>query len=109
MSRLSASATFLAPDSEKGISMPVVNALSLKLSVEIRRDGRVFQQHYKHGIPQSELQIVGVTKETGTSVTFLPDRDIFSKSFELSMLEKQAEDFAVLYPKLNIRVCSDLD
>ncbi|MCY9696730.1 helix-turn-helix domain-containing protein [Paenibacillus alginolyticus] len=108
MSRLSASATFLAPGSEKGISMPVVNALSLKLSVEIRRDGRVFQQHYKHGIPQSELQTVGVTKETGTSVTFLPDRDIFSKSFELSMLEKQAEDFAVLYPKLHIQVWSDL-
>nr|WP_246358611.1 ATP-binding protein [Paenibacillus phytorum] len=108
MSRLSSSATFLAPGSEKGISMPVVNALSLKLSVEIRRDGRVFQQHYKHGIPQSELQTVGVTKETGTSVTFLPDRDIFGKSFELSMLEKQAEDFAVLYPKLNIHVWSDL-
>ncbi|WP_246309012.1 helix-turn-helix domain-containing protein [Paenibacillus alginolyticus] len=52
MSRLSTSATFLAHGSEKGISMPVVNALSLKLSIEIRRDGRVFQQHYKHGFPK---------------------------------------------------------
>ncbi|WP_246309013.1 hypothetical protein [Paenibacillus alginolyticus] len=49
-----------------------------------------------------------MTKETGTSVTFLPDLDIFSKSFELSMLEKQAEDFAILYPKLHIQVWSDL-
>lgn len=107
MNRLSSSANFLAPGSEKGISMPVVNAMSLKLSVEIKRDGRVFQQHYKHGIPQSELQTVGMTKETGTSVTFLPDRDIFSQPFELCQLEKQAADLAALYPNLLIQVWSD--
>jgi DNA gyrase subunit B len=107
MSRLNASASFLAPGGEKGISMPIVNALSLKLSVEIRRDGRVFQQHYKHGIPQSELPTVGITKETGTSVTFLPDREIFNKAFDLHILEKQTAEISAQYPKLHLQVLSD--
>ncbi|WP_443146987.1 ATP-binding protein [Paenibacillus sp. HWE-109] len=107
MNRLSASASFLAPGSEKGISMPIVNALSLKLSVEIRRDGRVFQQSYKHGIPQSELQTVGFTNETGTRVTFLPDLDIFPKPFDRKELEKQAAEISVLYPKLRLQVLLD--
>ena len=55
------SASIIAPGSEKGINIPIVNALSLRLTVEIRRDGRVFRQDYKHGIPQSELLTVGVT------------------------------------------------
>jgi DNA gyrase subunit B len=107
MNRLSASASFLAPGGEKGIRMPVVNALSLKLSVEIRRDGRVFQQHYKHGIPQSELLTVGVTKETGTSITFLPDRDIFPTSFDLKVLQEQMGQVAQSYPNLHIQFYTD--
>jgi DNA gyrase subunit B len=107
MSRLSASASFLAPGGEKGISMPIVNALSRVLTVEIRRDGKVFEQHYKHGIPQSELQIVGITKETGTRVTFLPDRDIFNTSFELPVLIKHVAELSELYPKLKLQVLSD--
>ncbi|MBP1963966.1 ATP-binding protein [Paenibacillus aceris] len=107
MSRLSASASFLAPGGEKGISMPIVNALSRSLTVEIRRDGKVFEQHYKHGIPQSELQTVGITKETGTRLTFQPDRDIFDKSFELPVLQKQAAELSALYPKLKLQVLVD--
>ena len=107
MSHLRGSTQFFAPGSEKGISMPVVNALSLKLSVTIKRDGRVYQQHYKHGIPQSEVQTVGVTKETGTSVTFLPDRTIFSQSFDLSLIQQQAAELAASYPNLTLNVWSD--
>ncbi|MCA0756875.1 hypothetical protein KP806_17595 [Paenibacillus sp. N4] len=76
------SASVAAPGGLKGINMPVVNALSERLSVEIRREGKVFRQDFKHGIPQSELLVIGVTKETGTSVTFRPDRDIFAASFD---------------------------
>ncbi|MBD0382088.1 ATP-binding protein [Paenibacillus sedimenti] len=104
MSRLSASASVLAPGGEKGIRMPVVNALSLKLSVEIRRDGRVFQQHYKHGIPQTGLLTVGVTQETGTSITFMPDRDIFDKPFDRSILREHCLEIARAYPDLRIEV-----
>ncbi|MEW9699357.1 ATP-binding protein [Paenibacillus sp. SI8] len=104
MNRLSASASFLAPGGEKGIRMPVVNALSLELSVEIRRNGRVFQQHYKHGIPQSDLLTVGVTKETGTSITFLPDPDIFHATFDLAVLHNQIAEVSKAYPNLHIQV-----
>ncbi|TXK83935.1 helix-turn-helix domain-containing protein [Paenibacillus sp. N3.4] len=107
MNRLNASASFLAPGGEKGISMPIVNALSRQLSVEIRRDNKVFQQQYRHGIPQSELLTVGRTNETGTSITFLPDRDIFSQAFEFSVLEKQAADISAFYPKLRLQVVTD--
>lgn len=107
MNHLRGSAQFFAPGSEKGISMPIVNALSLKLSVTIKRDGRVYQQHYKHGIPQSEVHTVGVTKETGTSVTFLPDRAIFSQSFDLRLIQQQAAELAANYPNLTLCVLSD--
>ncbi|NQX63380.1 helix-turn-helix domain-containing protein [Paenibacillus qinlingensis] len=107
MSHLRGSAQFFAPGSEKGISMPVVNALSSKLAVTIKRDGCIFQQHYKHGIPQSVVQTVGVTKETGTSVTFLPDRDIFHQPFDFSLIQKESDELALNYPNLTIRVWSD--
>lgn len=109
MSHLRGSAQFFAPGSEKGISMPVVNALSSKLSVTIKRDGCIFQQHYKHGIPQSEVQTVGLTKETGTSVTFLPDRAIFIQSFDFILLQQQAAELAASYPNLTLIVWSDSD
>ncbi|WP_337104167.1 ATP-binding protein [Paenibacillus sp. YIM B09110] len=92
------------PGAEKGISIPIVNALSQKLSVEIRRDGSIYRQDYKHGIPQSGLLTVGATKETGTSVTFLPDRDIFRRSIELGTIEQYARQVEEAYPSLAVHV-----
>ncbi len=74
---LSNTPVFVAPGAEKGISIAVANALSRSLSLEIRRDGRIFRQDYKKGIPQTGLITVGATQETGTSVTFLADPDLF--------------------------------
>ncbi|MCE5173409.1 ATP-binding protein [Paenibacillus profundus] len=104
MGRLSASASIIAPGGERGIGMSVVNALSLALSVEIRREGTVFRQDYKHGIPQTGVMTVGITKETGTSVTFLPDSDIFRSPFDYGVLTKRANEIAQAYPELAIRV-----
>src|SRR5713226_294702 len=60
-----------------GVGLSVVNALSESLEVEIKRDGKVYQQHYQRGAPQAPLQEVGKSKERGTRVTFKPDTKIF--------------------------------
>lgn len=98
------SASVVAPGGLKGINLPVVNALSERLSVEIRREGKVFRQDYKHGIPQSELLIIGVTKETGTSVTFRPDQDIISSSFDKTQLMNRISELQANYPSLSVEI-----
>src|SRR6266542_3194360 len=60
-----------------GVGVSVVNALSETLEVEIKRDGKVYQQSYKRGDPQEPLKEVGKSKERGTRVTFKPDSKIF--------------------------------
>lgn len=93
---------FVAPGGEKGINIAVVNALSQRLSVEIRREGKIYRQDYKHGIPQSSLLTVGLTKETGTSVTFLPDREIFGPSFDKAIIDRHLPEIKANYPNLAI-------
>nr|WP_028548856.1 ATP-binding protein [Paenibacillus sp. UNC451MF] len=102
--RPSLSAPFFAPGGEKGISVAVVNALSHKLSVEIRREGSIFRQDYKHGIPQTGVMSVGSTKETGTSITLEPEHELFNIPFEIQQLEKRASEVSKAYPNLHIRV-----
>src|ERR687895_678804 len=63
-----------------GVGISVVNALSETLEIEIKRDGKVYQQSYKRGEPQESLKEVGKSKERGTKVTFTPDTEIFETS-----------------------------
>ncbi len=60
-----------------GVGVSVVNALSTKLVAEVRQGGKVYRQEYKAGVAQSDIQEVGETKSTGTSITFWPDEKIF--------------------------------
>ncbi|OBY78755.1 hypothetical protein BBG47_14825 [Paenibacillus sp. KS1] len=82
--------------------MAVVNALSSNLSVEIRREGRVFRQDYKQGIPQGRLRTIGITQDTGTSITFLPDNKLFRLAIEYDILAAQVNIINGAYPDLNI-------
>ncbi|MBH5318566.1 ArsR family transcriptional regulator [Paenibacillus sp. GSMTC-2017] len=102
--RFNKSATIVAPGGIKGINMPIVNALSERLSVEVRREGKVFRQDFKHGIPQSELHVIGVTKETGTSVTFKPDQEIIVASFDREQLMNRVAEYQGSFPNLRISV-----
>lgn len=97
------SESFHAPDSEKGISIPVVSALSEKLTVEIRREGKIFRQEYKHGITQTPVMTVGVTNETGTSVTFLPDTEIFGSAFDPTKISELTNEISINYPRLSVQ------
>jgi len=82
LTRLHAGAKF-SNDSYKisgglhGVGVSVVNALSIYLDLEVRRDGGVYSQSYVRGVPNAPLEKVGTTKSRGTTVTFKPDDTIF--------------------------------
>lgn len=98
------SGQFQAPGAGRGINMPVVNALSERLSVEVRRDGRICRQDFRNGLPQTELHVIGLTGETGTSVTFRPDREIFAAALHKATIQALADQASARYPALRIHV-----
>ncbi len=63
-----------------GVGASAVNALSDWLRVDVRRDGKMYRQDYRQGIPQNKLTVVGTADNTGTTITFLPDEAIFGES-----------------------------
>src|SRR5881398_1043880 len=62
-----------------GVGVSVVNALSEWLVAEVRRDGKVYRQEFARGEPTTDLQVVGESDETGTTIEFLPDSEIFEE------------------------------
>ena len=82
-----------------GVGVSVVNALSKKLIAHVRREGKAFEQVFSRGIPQTELTVVeeGV-KDTGTTITFWPDEDIFKETVEFSreVLARRFREMAFL-------------
>ncbi|MCZ8522871.1 MULTISPECIES: helix-turn-helix domain-containing protein [Paenibacillus] len=97
-------AVYEVPGAEKSISPAVVNALCLRLTAEIRREGSIYRQEYRHGIPQTGLLTVGETGETGTSLTLLPDPELFSVPIQRARLQQRAEQLAETYPGLQVTV-----
>ncbi|MDU9267807.1 DNA topoisomerase IV subunit B [Staphylococcus coagulans] len=88
-----------------GVGASVVNALSESLSVEIHRDGKIFEQHFAHGgVPQTKLVQKGTTKKTGTKVTFKPDSEIFKNAtrFNFDTLSERLQESAFLLQGLKI-------
>src|SRR4051812_27692519 len=63
-----------------GVGVSVVNALSEELNVEVRRDGHVYTQRYARGAPQTEIAQGDKTDDTGTTINFLPDAEIFDET-----------------------------
>jgi DNA gyrase subunit B len=88
-----------------GVGVSVVNFLSEWLRLEIRRDGGVWEQEYRRGIPVAPLKRIGSSKKTGTSVTFKPDPEIFSiLEFHDEVLTQRLRELAFLNPGLTIRL-----
>ncbi|MCC5891375.1 DNA topoisomerase (ATP-hydrolyzing) subunit B [Exiguobacterium sp.] len=87
-----------------GVGASVVNALSTKLEVFVRRNGNVYYQSFKRGVPQGELEIVGTTDKTGTTVRFFPDGDIFEETLEydFDLLATRLRELAFLNKGLRI-------
>ncbi|MEY3020013.1 MAG: hypothetical protein RLZZ272_997 [Actinomycetota bacterium] len=68
-----------------GVGISVVNALSARLIAEVRRDGGSFRQTYVRGVPDGPVERVGEAADTGTTITFWPDPDVFTETTELSV------------------------
>ena len=89
-----------------GVGVSVVNALSEFLTVEVRwRDGKVYRQEFRRGRKVTELEAVGKADSTGTTITFLPDREIFGEiRYNFSKLAHRLKELAYLNPGLRIRL-----
>lgn len=88
-----------------GVGASVVNALSLRCSVEVKRDSTVWMQSYRRGVPDGDIQKIGVTNSTGTKVNFLPDRDIFKDptlTYDFNILANRFRELAFLNAGLHI-------
>jgi DNA gyrase subunit B len=86
-----------------GVGVSVVNALSEWLVAEVERDGKVFQQEFARGVPTSDMKKVGITKETGTTISFLPDAEVFEElEFAAETLRQRFRETAFLTRGLRI-------
>jgi DNA gyrase subunit B len=116
MTKLHAGAKF-SKDSYKvsgglhGVGVSVVNALSVWLELEVRRDGYVHTQRYQRGVPVSPLRQEGTTKRLGTTVTFKPDAEIFTETLEFNFdtLSGRLRELAFLNRGLRIVIDDERD
>jgi DNA gyrase subunit B len=86
-----------------GVGVSVVNALSERLVMQIKRGGQEYRQEFAKGIPQTPLDVISNTRKTGTSIEFWPDKSIFETTdFEYDTLARRFKELAYLNPKITI-------
>ena len=86
-----------------GVGVSVVNALSERLWVEVKRDGKIHRQDYKIGDPQNEVHVTGTAKKTGTKVCFFPDNTVFKTiDFKYDIIAERLRELAYLNRGLEI-------
>tara|TARA_Y100000591_G_scaffold60578_1_gene49017 strand:- start:2014 stop:4074 length:2061 start_codon:yes stop_codon:yes gene_type:complete len=91
-----------------GVGVSVVNALSEKLKLEINRDGKKYFIEFKNGEAKSPLKAIGKSKETGTRITFLPSKEVFSSiKFNGNILIKRMRELAFLNKGIKITFTND--
>ena len=96
-----------------GVGSSVVNALSKSMTVDVCRDGKIYHDSYSRGVPTTELKdgllpVTGKSKETGTTINFMPDDEIFDKTvFKSEWIKSRLHETAYLNPELIIHF-SDL-
>ena len=88
-----------------GVGVSCVNALSSDLRVEVHREGKVFEQEYKIGVPQYDVREIGASDKTGTVVTFQPDATIFEDTvFHFDILVARLRELAFLNKGIHLSI-----
>lgn len=93
-----------------GVGASVVNALSARCSVEVKRNGIVWRQNYEKGAPQGPIEEIGKTDRTGTKTTFKPDREIFKDEtikYDFAILANRFRELAFLNAGLHISLSDE--
>lgn len=93
-----------------GVGVSVVNALSEWLEAEVHRDGGVYKQRYERGVAKNQARKSGSAKDTGTTITFKPDKDIFgTTAFDWNYILQHLRQQAYLTPGVKIRIFDERD
>ncbi|MGO4110294.1 DNA topoisomerase (ATP-hydrolyzing) subunit B [Paenibacillus sp. YAF4_2] len=92
-----------------GVGVSVVNALSEHVTVTVKLHGNVYQQEYRRGAPQYDVKIIGESDETGTTVRFKPDPEIFTDTtvYEYETLQSRIRELAFLNKGLEIELMDE--
>ncbi len=86
-----------------GVGVSVVNALSEWLVATVKREGKIHRQSYHYGVPDGPIEVIGDTNETGTTISFLPDKTMFETVvFDFDTLQNRFRNQAFLNTKVTI-------
>lgn len=89
-----------------GVGVSCVNALSIELQAIVKRNGKIHSQKFERGVPKGELEILGDTKETGTTIIFKPDAEIFAQTtnFSYETLSTRLRELAFLNKGIRLNI-----
>ena len=92
-----------------GVGASVVNALSTELEVFVHREGNIYYQKFEKGVPSADLKIIGESEETGTTIHFSPDPEIFTETlvYDFDTLASRLRELAFLNRGLKIIIEDD--
>lgn len=92
-----------------GVGVSCVNALSIKFSAEIHRDGKIWVMEFERGATKVPLKEVGKTKETGTTIRFTPDTEIFTQTteFKFDIIADRMRELAFLNPQITVEIIDE--
>lgn len=92
-----------------GVGISVVNALSEHVEVTVKLKGKIHRQEYRRGVPQYDIQVIGDTDETGTTVRFKPDPEIFTETtvYDYEVLQTRIRELAFLNKGIEISLTDE--
>ncbi|TSA31721.1 MAG: DNA topoisomerase (ATP-hydrolyzing) subunit B [Porphyromonadaceae bacterium] len=91
-----------------GVGVSVVNALSMLLTAEIHRDGKIYQQIYKKGLPQGSVTVIGTSEKNGTTIHFLPDSEIFTTTdYKAEILAERLRELSFLNKRIRLTLMDE--
>lgn len=94
-----------------GVGVSCVNALSTDLEAIVHRQGKIFRQRFKRGVPQEDIEVIGTTDRTGTTITFMPDSEIFTQTttYNYDTLNSRLRELAYLNKGIRLNITDKRD